>query len=78
MKPGDCHVELALAAVARVAPVLMIGSDEIATLTPMDVALLTEMGCTASMFAHLAQLTKTPKLLLTVNFTAGTVTIDPP
>jgi len=69
---GDAHDAIALT-VLGIYPVLVLTSAEAAALTPMDVALLTELGADDALFAELARLGTEPGLSLRCDFATGQV-----
>ena len=80
MQRGDAHDSICFA-VLGITPVLMLTSDEARQLTPMDLALLRELGADDALLARVAVLAATPDVRLQVDIAAGTVTImgdDPP
>ena len=74
MQRGDCNERIALTAIG-INAVLMLTSEEAASLTPMDRQLLIELGATEAMFAELAALGLEPGLELRVDFSTGQVII---
>jgi hypothetical protein len=74
---GDCNERIALTAIG-INAVLMLTSEEAASLTPMDRQLLIELGATEAMFAELARLGTEPGLSLRCDFSTGTVAIVDP
>ena len=77
MQRGDAHDSICLAAVGIV-PVLYLTSAEAASLTPMDIQLLRELGATAAMLAQLAAFGNEPGLTLRCDFSTGQVIIVEP